>query len=152
RAERQLLVIGIAVAFLLLICCANVASLLLARSVSRESEMAIRRSLGAAPRRLVQQLLTESLLLALSGGAAGVLLAFWLLPLLGALSPIQASALGPWLTDFRIDGRVLVFSLVLTLATALLFGLAPALKAARSAGLMPALKSGEHRAGMPKER
>ena len=152
RAERLLLVLGVAVGFLLLICCANVASLLLARGVSRETEIAIRRSLGAGRGRILQQLLTESLLLAFAGGSAGVLLAFWLLPGLGALSPIQATALGPWLTDFRIDGRVLLFSLAITLLTGSLFGLAPALNAAGSNGLMSTIKKADHRAGAGKER
>ena len=144
--------LGVAVGFLLLICCANVASLLLARGVSRETEIAIRRSLGAGRGRILQQLLTESLLLAFAGGGAGVLLAFWLLPGLGALTPIQATALGPWLTDFRIDGRVLLFSLAITVLTGSLFGLAPALKAAGSNGLMSAIKRAEHHAGAGKER
>ena len=152
RAERLLVVLGVAVGFLLLICCANVASLLLARGVSRETEIAIRRSLGAGRGRILQQLLTESLLLAFAGGSAGVLLAFWLLPGLGALSPIQATALGPWLTDFRIDGRVLLFSLAITLLTGSLFGLAPALNAAGSNGLMSTIKKADHRAGAGKER
>ncbi|TMB10967.1 MAG: ABC transporter permease [Deltaproteobacteria bacterium] len=152
RSERLLLVLGVAVGFLLLICCANVASLLLARGVSRETEIAIRRSLGAGRGRILQQLLTESLLLAFAGGGAGVLLAFWLLPGLGALTPIQATALGPWLTDFRIDGRVLLFSLAITVLTGSLFGLAPALKAAGSNGLMSAIKRAEHHAGAGKER
>ena len=152
RAERLLVVLGVAVGFLLLICCANVASLLLARGVSRETEIAIRRSLGAGRGRILRQLLTESLLLAFAGGGAGVLLAFWLLPGLGALTPIQATALGPWLTDFRIDGRVLLFSLAITVLTGSLFGLAPALKAAGSNGLMTTIKQAEHHAGAGKER
>src|SRR3989442_11234162 len=149
RAERLLVVLGVAVGFLLLICCANVASLLLARGVSRETEIAIRRSLGAGRGRILQQFLTESLLLAFAGGGAGVLLAFWVLPGLGALTPIQATALGPWLTDFRIDGRVLLFSLAITVLTGSLFGLAPALKAAGSNGLMSTIKQAEHHASAP---
>jgi predicted permease len=145
-------VLGVAVEFLLLICCANVASRLLARGVSRETQIAIRRSLGAGRGRILQQLLTESLLLAFAGGGAGVLLAFWLLPGLSALTPIQATALGPWLTDFRIDGRVLLFSFAITVLTGSLFGLAPALKAAGSNGLMSTIKQAEHHAGAGKER
>ena len=144
--------LGVAVEFLLLICCANVASRLLARGVSRETQIAIRRSLGAGRGRILQQLLTESLLLAFAGGGAGVLLAFWLLPGLSALTPIQATALGPWLTDFRIDGRVLLFSFAITVLTGSLFGLAPALKAAGSNGLMYTIKQAEHHAGAGKER
>jgi putative ABC transport system permease protein len=95
RTHRLLVALSVAMGFLLLICCVNVANLLLARGVSREGEMAIRRSLGAGQGRLVRQLLSESLLLALLGGVAGVLLAFWLLPFLGALNPVQAAGLGP---------------------------------------------------------
>jgi putative ABC transport system permease protein len=151
-AERLLLAVGVAVGFLLLICCANVASLLLARGVSRESEIAIRRSLGAGRRRIVQQLLTESLLLAFMGGTAGVLLAIWAMPLIGALTPVQAAALGPWLTDFRVDGRVLLFSLAVTVATGALFGLVPALKAAGSDGLMSSINIAGHHAGAGRKR
>ena len=81
-----------------------------------------------------------------------MLLAFWLLPGLSALTPIQATALGPWLTDFRIDGRVLLFSFAITVLTGSLFGLAPALKAAGSNGLMYTIKQAEHHAGAGKER
>ncbi|HWE24108.1 MAG TPA: ABC transporter permease, partial [Myxococcales bacterium] len=87
KMERLLVALAIGVGFLLLICCANVASLMLARGISRERELAIRRSLGAATSRLVRQLFTESLLFAACGGFVGVLLAIWLIPLLAALSP-----------------------------------------------------------------
>jgi putative ABC transport system permease protein len=146
RAKRSLGILGVAVGFLLLICCANVASLLLARGVAREGEIAIRRSLGAAQGRLVRQLLTESLLLALLGGAAGVLFACWARPLLAALNPIQASGLGSVLTDFRIDARVLAFSLAVTLLTGAMCGLLPAWKIARSTGLISVLRQRDHRA------
>ena len=147
RTRLSLLMLVAAVGCLLLICCANVASLLLARGISREGEIAIRLSLGARRGRLVRQLFTESLLLAVIGGAAGVLLAFWMEPVLLALNPIRAVGLGPYLTDFRIDGRVLLFSLAVTLLTGTIFGLAPALKAARPGDSLPALKRREQRAG-----
>jgi putative ABC transport system permease protein len=140
RTHRLLVALVVAVAFLLLICCANVANLLLARGVAREGEMAVRLSLGARPGRLARQLLSESLLLALLGGLAGVFLAYWLQPLLRALNPIQAVGLGAYLGDFRIDGRVLLFSLAVTLLTGVVFGLVPAVRAARSAGPLAALK------------
>ncbi|MFL5312991.1 MAG: ABC transporter permease [Myxococcales bacterium] len=146
RAKRSLGILGVAVGFLLIICCANVASLLLARGVARGGEIAIRRSLGAAQGRLVRQLLTESLLLALLGGAAGVLFAFWARPLFATLNPIQASALGSVLTDFRIDGRVLAFSLAVTVLTGALSGLLPALAVARSPGLISVLRQRDQRA------
>jgi putative ABC transport system permease protein len=151
RSQRLLVALVVGVGFLLLICCANVANLLLARGVAREGEVAVRLSLGAGRGRLVRQLLTESLVLALLGGAAGVLLAFWMRPLLRALNPIQAVGLGAHLTDFRLDARVLVFSLALTLLTAALFGLAPAIRAARSADPVAALKR-EHRGGVASGR
>jgi len=147
KGERSLLVLTGAVAFLLLICCANVASLLLARGVAREGEIAIRRSLGATRGRLVAQLLTESGLLALAGGALGVMLAFWLLPTLVALNPIQAAGLARYLTDFRLDARVLFFSLAVTVSAAALFGLAPALQLAGRDGVMAVLKQHDQRTG-----
>ena len=142
RAQRLLGALGVAVGFLLLICCANVASLLLARGVSREGEMAIRLSLGAARGRLVRQLLTESLVLALFGGVLGVLLATWIQPLLGALNPIQATGLGAYLGDFRIDGRVLLFSVAVTLLTGIAFGLVPAVTVGRSPSPMGVTSEG----------
>jgi putative ABC transport system permease protein len=142
RGQRLLGALGVAVGFLLLICCANVASLLLARGVSREAEMAIRLSLGAARGRLVRQLLTESLVLAFLGGVLGVLLATWIQPLLGALNPIQATGLAGYLGDFRIDGRVLLFSLAVTLFTGTAFGLVPAMRVGRSPSPMRVLQRG----------
>jgi len=140
RTHRSLVAVTVAVGFLLLICCANVANLLLARGVTREGEIAIRLSLGAGRTRLVRQLLSESLLLAFAGGAGGVLLAFWIQPLLRALNPIQPVGLGGYLTDFRIDGQALLFSLVVTVLAGLVSGLVPALKASRHSGLMPVLR------------
>ena len=147
RTQRSLMALTAAVGFLLLLCCANVASLLLARGAAREGEIAVRMSLGAGRGRLIRQLLTESLLLALPGGLAGVLLAYWMQPLMTWLNPIQAADLGARLTDFRIDARVLLFSLATTLMTGMICGLAPALKAARPTGLMALLKRREQRAG-----
>jgi putative ABC transport system permease protein len=139
RSQRLLIALVVAVAFLLLICCANVACLLLARGVGREAELAVRLALGAGRGRLARALLIEGLLLAALGGTLGVLLAFWGQPLLAALNPVQAVGLGSYLTDFRIDWRVLLFSLTLTLLTGAGVGLAPALKAARASSLNTAL-------------
>ncbi|HEV8629959.1 MAG TPA: ABC transporter permease, partial [Thermoanaerobaculia bacterium] len=139
RTQRSLLALVVAVGFLLLICCGNVACLLVARGLSRQGEMATRLALGAGRRRLMRQLLVESLLLALLGGTVGVLLACGLQPVLRALDPIQAAGLGAYLTDFRLDARVLLFALLVTLLDGVLFGLLPALQATRSTSLLPAI-------------
>ena len=119
--RRMLLVLQGAVAFVLLVACANVANLLLARSVTRRRELAIRSAIGAGRGRIFRQVLTESLMLSTLGGIAGVLLASWLMRLFLSLSPNL-----PRLQTISVDGNVLVFTLAVAMLTGILFGLAPA--------------------------
>ena len=116
-----------AVGLILLIACVNVAGLLLARGATRMHEVAIRTSIGAGRGRLVRQLLTESLLLGLTGGALGVIAAWWTLDALVANIPLPVSSNAP----AAVNGRILAFSLAVSIVTGLVFGLAPALRLSR---------------------
>jgi predicted permease len=135
--EASFAVLLAAVSFVLLIACVNVASLTLARTSARSREVAVRAALGARRSRLVRQLLTESLLLAVAGGALGTLLAFWGARAIGPAIPEDIFRVG----EVRVDWNALLFSLALTLLTPLVFGLAPAVHASRL-DLTSALKAG----------
>ncbi len=136
------LALGGAVAFVLLIACANVANLLLARAAARQRETA-RAALGASRWQLVRQLLTESLLLTVAGGLLGLLVAVWTKDLLTSWSPVSL----PSFLHVRLDGPVLAFAAGVSLATGLLMGLAPAFQIA-SLGVGEALQaSGRNAAG-----
>jgi len=145
QLRKALFVVAAAVGFLLIICCANVASLLLARGVTREREIALRRALGAKWSRIVRQLLTECVIVAGLGGLTGLLLAYALLPFLSSLNPIQTVALAGILRDIRIDWHVLGFVACVTLFTALICSVMPVAKAKLSDGAGPLIREGGQR-------
>ncbi|HJR63776.1 MAG TPA: ABC transporter permease [Gemmatimonadaceae bacterium] len=140
--RRPLMIFLGAVAFVMLIACANVANLLLARGAARQREIAIRVAIGAGRRRIVRQLLTESLLLAVIGGAAGAVLSIFAVRLLRLAFPDEV----PFYIQLGVDGATLVFAIVLTALTGLLFGVVPALRST-SLPIVDSLKQGTHGAG-----
>jgi len=131
-----LLILMVVVGLVLLIACANIANLLLARATARQREIAVRMAMGAGRARLIRQMLTESLVVALLGGGLGILFAAWAS---GALLAMVSSGSEPLPLSVAPDARVLAFTLLVSLATALLFGMAPALRATRI-NLSPGLK------------
>ena len=135
--RKPLLVVLGAVGLVLLIACANVANLLLARATSRGREISVRFALGATPARVARQLLTESLLLSALGGIGGVFLAWWGVGLLGQL-PVEGV---PRLSEASVDGKVLLFTASVVLLTGLLFGLAPVARL-RALGVQAGLREG----------
>ena len=125
NVRPALVALACAVAFVLLIVCANLANLMLARADGRLRELAIRQALGASRWRIVQQLLTEAVLVAIGGGALGALLAWWAVAAFVASRPATI----PRIDQIAVDGRVLVFTAIVSIATGVAFGLAPALRA-----------------------
>lgn len=139
ESRRSIVVLMGAVGFVLLIACANVANLMLARASARRREMAVRSALGAGGMRLVRQLLTESLMVALAGGLLGLGLAAWGVTIVRS----TASSGLPRMDEVTLDYSVLLFTLSVSILTGILFGLAPALQAART-DLNETLKEGGH--------
>jgi putative ABC transport system permease protein len=147
EVRPYLLVLLGAIGFVLLIACANVANLFLARGGLRGREIAVRIAMGASRWRLFQQLLTESMLIALAGGAVGLLVAYLGLGSLLAVAPTDL----PRASDIHLDGWVFAFTFFVSLLTGVLFGLAPALEASRT-GINEALKEGAGRASAARGR
>jgi hypothetical protein len=140
RVRPALVVLSVGVGLVLLIACANVSNLFLARSLARRRELAIRSALGASRSRLAAQLFTESLVLALCGGALGLLFAWGFTAAIPALAPANL----PRIEEIRLDGRVLAFAGIVSVYAGLLSGLVPTWRGLHT-GPAPALHEGDHR-------
>jgi predicted permease len=145
--RTELFVLFAAVGFVLLIACVNLANLLLARSASRQREIAIRLAIGASRGRLIAQLMTESVLLATLSGVAALITVFWFKSSLLGLAPVNL----PRLSEVRFSPSVLLFAFAISIVTGVIFGLAPALQAAR-AGHITELREGSRGAGASKHQ
>ncbi|MDE3137975.1 MAG: ABC transporter permease, partial [Acidobacteriota bacterium] len=143
NVKPALVVLFVAVGLVLLIACVNVANLLLARSMARQKEMAIRAALGASQGRIARQLLVESVVLSLVGGLAGLLLAAWATAGLVRLVPQNIPRMG----QMGIDGSVFLFTMLVSVSTGILFGLAPALHSSRSGLVEPLNENGRGLSG-----
>src|SRR5207237_6487793 len=129
-ASLLMIVVGV----VLLIACVNVGNLLLARGSVRQRELAVRQALGATKSRLIRQLLTESLVLAIGGGATGLVLAVWTTRILERVMPSVRSTF-PIDLDLSLDGRVIAFATILSIATTLVCGLVPAWRGSQTSGV-----------------
>lgn len=148
QASTALWVLLGAVAFVLLIACVNVANLLLARGATRHAELAVRVAMGAGRRRILTQLMTESLILAVGGGALGIALAFFGTDALVLLAPAGT----PLLEQVAVDGRILAFAALVTMVTGALFGVLPALRASRATPASSLREGGRAAAGAASTR